>query len=702
MPSFYREPLEELLPLFQVFDGMLERSLSLVDQELGNQHREQAISEIEGQTALKTEFENPPSYPLYSPADSVDLPSSQAAPASRFGTLRGHFGLSAFDVDVMIIALAPELDPRYEEIYAFLQKDVKSRRPSVNLALNLLCKNAVDKIQRRSHFAPASPLINGYLVKLTTPPHLAQPTLLSHEIILEPAVVRYLLAEQGIDVTMKAFASLNSTPIDQLSTPNPSQEDAWLKALTSTKDGDHRLHLYLQSRDWARVNDFVQRLGNRLGRAILRIDLVSLLKESDPEDGLRRSLRDAWLQNTILHIQPLGMLTREASPALQSIFWHLLSVEKVPTVLSGQQTWQSLSPNNFTVIQLVLPDLTPTERYDLWQNRLSSSQISVDEATLLMLAHQFRLTAIQIEQAIADTEIALQHGIESQSAEVLLLNAVRSQCSQALQGLTQPIQPRYQWNDLVLPPGQTEQLQEICIHMQRRYRVLEEWGFDRKLSLGKGISTLFSGPPGTGKTMAAEVIATTLKLDLYRIDLSQVVSKYIGETEKNLGQIFAAAANANAILLFDEADSLFGKRTEIKDAHDRFANIEVGYLLQQIEAYEGLAILTTNLRSNLDEAFIRRLRFIVEFPLPTVSDRVRIWQKTWPPELPLADHVDWQALAEQLDITGGNIRNIALSAAFLAAAEDTVVNLSHIKRAARREYQKMGKLLMDKTILTLP
>ena len=195
--------------------------------------------------------------------------------------------------------------------------------------------------------------------------------------------------------------------------------------------------------------------------------------------------------------------------------------------------------------------------------------------------------------------------------------------------------------------------------------------------------------------MAAEVIANALQLDLYRIDLSQVVSKYIGETEKNLNLIFTGAAKANAILLFDEADALFGKRTEIKDSHDRYANIEVGYLLQQMEAYEGLAILTTNLKGNLDEAFVRRLRFIVDFPLPSIRERLRIWEKIWPDTLPIDPEINWQVLAEQFEITGGNIRNIALGAAFLAAEEEKKITSRYLKQAIRREYQKMGQPLMD-------
>jgi SpoVK/Ycf46/Vps4 family AAA+-type ATPase len=231
----------------------------------------------------------------------------------------------------------------------------------------------------------------------------------------------------------------------------------------------------------------------------------------------------------------------------------------------------------------------------------------------------------------------------------------------------------------------------VCDRAKYRYLVYGQWGFERKLSLGKGLNVLFSGPPGTGKTMAAEVMANELQLDLYKIDLSQVVSKYIGETEKNLDRIFNAAQSANAILFFDEADALFGKRSEVKDAHDRYANIEVGYLLQKMEEYEGVAILATNLRQSMDEAFLRRLQIIVEFPFPDEAERQRIWAVIFPEEAPLGEDVEFEVLAKAIKLAGGNIKNIGLSAAFYAAGEGKIIQMRHLIEAARREYQKLGR-----------
>jgi SpoVK/Ycf46/Vps4 family AAA+-type ATPase len=269
------------------------------------------------------------------------------------------------------------------------------------------------------------------------------------------------------------------------------------------------------------------------------------------------------------------------------------------------------------------------------------------------------------------------------------------QSNRKLAKLARKIAPHYTWDDIVLPPDRLEQLREICNYVKYRARVYDEWGFDRKLSLGKGLNVLFAGPSGTGKTMAAEIMAGELGLDLYKIDLSTVVSKYIGETEKNLARIFAEAETSNAILFFDEADALFGKRSEVRDSHDRYANIEISYLLQRMEEYEGVVILATNLRKNMDDAFVRRMHFTVEFPFPSEPYRRRIWEKIWPEDTPRSPELDLDFVARRFEMAGGNIRNVALAAAFLAADDGRVVDMAHLVRATQREYQKMGKVVVE-------
>ena len=345
----------------------------------------------------------------------------------------------------------------------------------------------------------------------------------------------------------------------------------------------------------------------------------------------------------------------------------------------------------------------------LAEEALSAAGIALDVAELDALAGRFRVTPPSrsstrsrraVNQGLAGaarpregSTAALADSDEQPTLQADLFAAARAHSGHDLAALAHKIVPVYTWDDIVLPDDALAQLREICQRVAHRHRVLGEWGFDRKLSLGKGINALFAGPSGTGKTMAAEIIANELGLDLYKIDLAGVVSKYIGETEKNLDRIFTAAESANAILFFDEADALFGKRSEVRDSHDRYANIEISYLLQKMEEYEGVAILATNLRQNLDEAFMRRLAFTVHFPFPdeAIDDASgqasgrprRRWPTIWISTF-------WR---RQFKLSGGNIKNVALAASFLAAEDGGVITMTHMIRATRREYQKLGKQL---------
>jgi len=311
------------------------------------------------------------------------------------------------------------------------------------------------------------------------------------------------------------------------------------------------------------------------------------------------------------------------------------------------------------------------------------------------IAFQFSLGCPAIRAAAAEALGRLE-GSPDQDLAAVAWQVCRARCRTRLEGLAQRIEPVAGWGDLVLPAPQTQVLRQIVAQVRHRATVYESWGFAAKSARGLGIGALFSGASGTGKTMAAEVLARELRLDLYRIDLASVVSKYIGETEKNLRRVFDAAEESGAVLLFDEADALFGKRSEVKDSHDRYANIEVSYLLQRMEAYRGLAILTTNLKSALDQAFMRRLRFIVQFPLPDPAQRGEIWRRIFPDATPTSG-LDPAKLAK-LSIPGGNIRNIAMNAAFLAAEVGQPVQMSHVLASARGEYAKLERPLTEAEI----
>jgi ATP-dependent 26S proteasome regulatory subunit len=340
------------------------------------------------------------------------------------------------------------------------------------------------------------------------------------------------------------------------------------------------------------------------------------------------------------------------------------------------------------------------EQQALWQEGLGAAAPMLSHQVERVVA-QFDLSAPVIRSACAQAlgEAPAPEGLQPASSVRMgdiLWESCRTQARPRLDDLAQRLEPRASWEDLVLPELQRQTLHEIAAHVRQRAKVYENWGFAAKSARGLGISALFTGISGTGKTMAAEVLTNELRLDLYHIDLSQVVSKYIGETEKNLRRVFDAAEEGGAILLFDEADALFGKRSEVKDSHDRYANIEVSYLLQRMESYRGLAILTTNMKKALDTAFLRRLRFMVQFPFPDAAARAEIWRHIFPADTPTKG-LDPQKLA-RLNVAGGNIRNIALNAAFLAADAGEPVRMAHVLRAARTEYHKLEKSLTDAEI----
>ncbi len=479
-----------------------------------------------------------------------------------------------------------------------------------------------------------------------------------------------------------------------------------------------------------------ERLGKRevaaylsaaLGRPLLVVDTPALVTLAGGDPSLptapapplalkrliQRALREAHLLGAIIYWAEADALALRAGAEqlqagaqaqdLPADLAHLLEDWRGCALFDVRTALPLYVRDGPASVELDFPAPSNQRRRYLWERALSGVGASVaPEVDLSLLTGAFRLTGDQIEAAAstayhAAVWRAASAGRPDEACITMrdLLAACRAHSNQGLGVLARKIVPVYTWDDLVLPPDRLAQLREMCLHIRHGPTVFEQWGFDRKLSRGKGLSVLFAGQPGTGKTMAAEVLANDLGLELYKIDLSGVVSKYIGETEKNLERIFQEGHTSNAILFFDEADSLFGKRSEVKDSHDRYANIEISYLLQRMEEYDGIVILATNLRKNLDEAFIRRLHGAIEFPMPEEPDRLEIWRRTFPPEAPLAGDVDLEFLARRFKLSGGNIKNIVLEAAFFAADEGRPISMAHLVRATRREHQKIGKLISE-------
>jgi hypothetical protein len=428
--------------------------------------------------------------------------------------------------------------------------------------------------------------------------------------------------------------------------------------------------------------------------ALSGLNLCAISSHSIPQsaselDALVRLLeREAALSGSTVLVECDEPDVGDAAPVHVAIASRFIERMRSALIVSTREH-RGISQRQSVSLDVLKP--TTAEQRQIWQRALGDAAAGLN-GRLDALVSQFNLNVSNIESACAGAIGRTPTGSTGPDAYTVW-DSCRIETRSGLDALSQRIEAAAHWDDLILPGPQRQTLHQIAVHVRRRALVYESWGFAAKETRGLGISALFAGASGTGKTMAAEVLANELRLDLYRIDLSQVISKYIGETEKNLRRVFNAAETSGAILLFDEADALFGKRTEVKDSHDRYANIEVSYLLQRMEGYRGLAILTTNLKQALDAAFLRRIRFVVQFPFPDAAQRAEIWRRIFPAQTPV-DGLDIGRLA-RLNIAGGNIRNIALHAAFHAAEAGQPVTMAHLGEAARTEYTKLERPLTE-------
>jgi len=619
----------------------------------------------------------------------------------RLERLREVYQLTPFDIDALLIGLAPDIALPYETLYAYLQDDLTKKRPSVALVLRLLCPSPAAQLRARQRFLPGGPLLTSDLLHLVADPAQPQSSLLNHALVVDERVVHYLLGANELDVRLTPYAH-QIVPQVRLADVRLADEVAQRLARLLPAPGAESTPClcYFQGPYGVGKQMTAEALCTALGQELVVMDTEQALHAGPATFAttVRLALREARLRPAALYWEGVdALLTDEQRPALATL---LRALEAHPGLifLAGTTPWEpadALHRTRFVSLEFPLP--TAAERLHLWQAALQGEVTGGPDVDVPALANRFRLSGGQIRDAVATARHRTRWRDPNATRVGMadLTAACRLQSNRRLATLAQKITPHYLWEDLILPAERLQQLRELCHAMTYRTRVYDDWGFDRTLSLGKGLNALFAGPSGTGKTMAAEVLAGELGLDLYKIDLSTVVSKYIGETEKNLARIFTEATTSNAILFFDEADALFGKRSEVKDAHDRYANIEIGYLLQRMEEYDGVVILATNLRKNLDDAFVRRMYSIIEFPFPTAPDRRRIWARTWPSVVPCSPEVDWDVMAQRFETAGGNIRNIALAAAFLAASDGGVVTMAHLFHATRREYQKLGRVITE-------
>ncbi|MFF9320994.1 ATP-binding protein [Streptomyces sp. NPDC014735] len=621
------------------------------------------------------------------------VPYDEEAPAepTRLTALADEFGLTALDVEILLITLVPDLDDRFEAFYGYLNDDVTRRRPSIGLALGLCGLSPADQAAR-GRLSACAPLREGRLLLVED---MDRP-FLNRALRVPDRVAAHLLGDDTPDPRLAdLLAPWRAVP--GVGDPVP---------LARAFAHDIAL-VHLREDQGGAGTAFAASALTRAGHRVLGLDLARLAEDPAPAEAVRSLVREARLTGAGLVCAPLDAVSRDHPGLLR-----LLTGTPVPTVLVGRAPWDA-AWSAVPPLLLHAPRVDPSTRAALWADAYDdaygapitgaapiSGAASVpatapvpDMVDVDRLLSPFLLTPEQITRAARSAAQATQLEGGTLTPDHVRHGA-RAQNAAGLDRLARRIEPSVTWDDLVLPPDTHAQLRELTARARHRDRVLGEWGMRPGGGRGRGVSALFAGDSGTGKTMSAEVIAADLGLDLYTVDLATVIDKYVGETEKNLERIFSEAAGVNGVLLFDEADAIFGKRSDVKDAHDRYANVESAYLLQRMESFDGLAILATNLRANLDDAFTRRLDLVVDFPVPDPGQRLVLWERCLGPALPRGSDLDLAFCAESFELAGGNIRSIAVTAAYLAADTGKPVTMPTLIHAIQREYQKLGRLTL--------
>jgi len=600
------------------------------------------------------------------------------------------FQLTEFEKNIIITALAPDLDVKYERIYAYFNDDLNKRAVSVDMVLKLHLSDRESMNLGRSFFSNESKLFQFRLLHFIN--NHEEESFLNRRIKLDEGIRAFLLGDAAIHPLLSGLATL-SYPVSTVSGNNEALAAVLREAVKCWMKVDSSAVIsWLYGEVGDERESIIALLGREFNLPVISADLEEIMLASDPVMTIKLLCREAFLRSSVLYFKggdKLGqkegvipLVTEALLKTIEEYSWFLIVSAQnmwVPDNLQGRCRW--------IPAELKLPAFE--ERLLLWGEAFGGKEVSLSD--LDIVASRFSFSENRIRK-VAD--YAKHLAGEKVITLDILLKACNYQSTEKITKYSKKIKPHYSWDDLVLPTDKVNHLKEICNVIKNKHTVFYKWGFDEKLALGRGVNMLFSGPSGTGKTMTADIIASELRLDLYKTDLSCLVSKYIGETEKNLGKIFNEASSGSAILFFDEADALFGKRSEVKDAHDRYANIEINYLLQKIEEHEGVVILSTNFSNNIDEAFLRRMNALVEFPFPDEMHRELIWKKIFPQMAPLSKEIDYQFLAQKINVAGGNIKNMALAGAFLAADEDSDIRMCHLINAVKREFEKMGKPFM--------
>lgn len=617
--------------------------------------------------------------------------------------LAAIFNLDSFESNVLLICLAPEFDSKYRTLFAYLQDDVTRKEPSVELVLNMLCPAFREKNNARKYFSMQKALFkNGILKFINTVSDPDKPDI-ARGLKINRRIVAFLLDDDTIEDELSFFSRYykSADTLDTVILPADIKEKLGQFIDYYNTAAEHANFIFAFYGAYGTQQlETAGALCNGIGTSLIVVDMPALYNSGILfEYAVDLILRECRMNFAAVFLKNCDFLFETAYENSYLKRYLIDEFDKYSLLTFLGSTRQLPIHGEFVRQKLICLEL-PVPKYEqrklLWNNYLETQLLHPDVNTG-ELAGKYNLTGGQIQEVVATAGVyALWRNPRN---PLVCAKDIEEAChihsNQRLASLAQRIKPQHGWNDLVLKSEIKDKLRQIEKMFRHKHIVYNEWGFSRKLSLGKGISALFYGESGTGKTLAGEIIAHELGMDLYKIDIATVISKYIGETEKNLARIFDEAESSNAVLFFDEADAIFGKRTEVQDSHDRYSNIEVSYLLQRIDEYNGVVIMATNFNKNIDEAFERRLHFSIQFPMPDEDSRLQIWKNIFPAETPLAADIDFSLLAGQVELSGGHIKNIALQAAFFAADApgEKIITRQIISAACENEFIKIGRLI---------
>ena len=626
-------------------------------------------------------------------AERTMVAAERVEPVPALVRLRQQLKLSQLETNLLLLCVAIELNQNISQLYALIQGNERNY-PTFYLALIIFEAPAWDLV------SPEGPLRYWRLIEIL---QSGVDPLITSPLRADEKIVNYIKGLNYLDDRLAKLVLPWKKPENNNTQPEnilpPSQQEAVegiIHQFQNNADALYPQAMELLGGDTASKQLVAWQVCQHLSLELYRLPIALLPTESQVLETIARLWeRESLLERVALYLDvqscedyiTQGQMAAFYRFSARGNGFFFIDIYDKTSALEGESwSWDIAKP-------------TSGEQIQAWERALGTANRDL----VMRLVGQFNLNVAEIEKVVWKVSrrdgqsVECRQEVKVEQEDDSLFKQLWASCLEItrpkLETLAEPIDVKADWDDLVLPKDETALLRQIAKQVRQRGKVYQEWGFHQRMNRGKGISALFAGESGTGKTMAAEVIAKDLGLHLYRIDLATVVSKYIGETEKNLRRLFDAAEDGGAILFFDEADALFGKRSFVKDSHDRYANIEINYLLQRLEAYRGLAILATNKKSSLDQAFLRRLRFIVNFPFPRVAERAKIWQKVFPKETP-REELDWERLS-RFNFTGGNVHSIALNAAFMAAEAGKSVTMEFVLTAARMEFKKLDKLVNE-------